>query len=169
MDGATFLAHPADPGPPDPRFPVGVGAAGGLHTLLPSYALLADTPVFDGRVDCHIQGVVRGLVDDRQDRRRFSLELAEARAVDADRAAARRVCAELPRGGRIKLSDYTAVAARTTLRSGFRYQLQARLKPLRGHANPGGFDYRRWLFCHRILATGYLREMQPAALRGIVD
>lgn len=138
--------------------------AGGLHTLLPSYALLADTPVFDERVDCDIQGVVRGLVDERQDRRRFSLELVQARAVDSDHAAARQICGGLPRGGRIKLSDYTAVAARTTLRSGFRYQLQARLKPLHGHANPGGFDYRRWLFRHRILSTGYLREKQPVAL-----
>ncbi len=138
--------------------------AGGLHTLLPSYVLLAETPVFDERIDCHIEGVVRGLVDDRQDRRRFSLELVEARAVDADQAAARRVCGELPEDGRIKLSDYTAVAARTTLRSGFRYRLQARLKPLHGHANPGGFDYRRWLFRHRLLSTGYLREAQPVAL-----
>lgn len=138
--------------------------AGGLHTLLPAYAVLADTPVFDERVDCHLKGVVRGLVDDRPDRRRFSLELVQAWAVDTDHPAARRVCDELPRGGRVKLSDYTAAEARAPLRSGFRYQLQARLKPLRGHANPGGFDYRRWLFRHRILSTGYLREMQPVAL-----
>ncbi|HER35025.1 MAG TPA: DNA internalization-related competence protein ComEC/Rec2, partial [Halothiobacillaceae bacterium] len=31
------------------------------------------------------------------------------------------------------------------------------------HLNPGGFDYRRWLFRHRIIASGYLRE-PPKAL-----
>ncbi len=36
--------------------------------------------------------------------------------------------------------------------------LVARLKPPHGFANPGGFDYERWLFQQGILATGYVRE-----------
>lgn len=41
---------------------------------------------------------------------------------------------------------------------GERWQLQVRLKAAHGYANPGGFDYQRWLFAHRIRATGYIRK-----------
>jgi competence protein ComEC len=44
------------------------------------------------------------------------------------------------------------------LRVGERRVLAARLKPPHGFANPGGFDYERWLFQNGILATGYVRE-----------
>ncbi|MFW6020947.1 MAG: DNA internalization-related competence protein ComEC/Rec2 [Guyparkeria sp.] len=79
-------------------------------------------------------------------------------------ALAARVCRQLPVGGHLKLSDYSPTAERVELASGLRYALVARIKPLRGHANPGGFDYRRYLFRHRVLATGYLREHQPDRL-----
>jgi competence protein ComEC len=38
------------------------------------------------------------------------------------------------------------------------WQLAVRLKRPHGFANPGGFDYERWLFQQRIRATGYVRE-----------
>jgi competence protein ComEC len=38
------------------------------------------------------------------------------------------------------------------------WQLAVRLKRPHGFANPGGFDYERWLFQRRIRATGYVRE-----------
>jgi len=41
---------------------------------------------------------------------------------------------------------------------GERWQLAVRLKRPHGFANPGGFDYERWLFQQRIRATGYVRE-----------
>ena len=41
---------------------------------------------------------------------------------------------------------------------GERWALGARLKPPHGFANPGGFDYERWLFQQGLLATGYVRE-----------
>ena len=44
------------------------------------------------------------------------------------------------------------------LRLGQRWRLQVRLKPPRGFANPGGFDYGRWLFARGIGATGYVRR-----------
>jgi len=44
------------------------------------------------------------------------------------------------------------------LRVGERWRLTARLKPPHGFANPGGFDYERWLFQQGIKATGYVRE-----------
>jgi competence protein ComEC len=40
---------------------------------------------------------------------------------------------------------------------GERWQLLLRVKPPRGLANPGGFDYERWLFAQRFDATGYVR------------
>jgi competence protein ComEC len=41
---------------------------------------------------------------------------------------------------------------------GDRWQLAVRLKRPHGNANPGGFDYERWLFQQRISATGYVRD-----------
>ena len=43
------------------------------------------------------------------------------------------------------------------LRAGENWQLRVRLKPPRGLANPGGFDYERWLFSQQFAATGYVR------------
>lgn len=40
---------------------------------------------------------------------------------------------------------------------GERWRLAVRLKRPYGLSNPGGFDYERWLFQHRIRATGYVR------------
>lgn len=42
--------------------------------------------------------------------------------------------------------------------AGERWRLAVRLKRPHGFANPGGFDYERWLFQQRIRATGYVRE-----------
>lgn len=141
-----------------------IGLAGALHTLVPVAALVDRTPVFADRVDCRLTGKVAGLVDDRLDRRRFTFVVHAGRAADPDDREADRVCRQLHPAGRLKLSDYTPPSERVELVAGGRYDLKARLKPLRGHANPGGFDYRRYLFRHQILATGYLRERQPTDL-----
>ncbi|WP_322522096.1 DNA internalization-related competence protein ComEC/Rec2 [Guyparkeria halophila] len=141
-----------------------IGVAGALHTLVPVAILVDRTPVFADRVDCQLKGKVVGLVDDRVDRRRLTFAVQTARAVDPDDRGAARVCQRLLPGGRLKLSDYTPPPGRVELIPGVRYDLKARIKPLRGHANPGGFDYRRYLFRHQILATGYLRERQPIDL-----
>jgi len=47
---------------------------------------------------------------------------------------------------------------RTAPVSGDRWQLAVRLKQPHGYANPGGFDYERWLLQQRIRATGYVRN-----------
>lgn len=41
---------------------------------------------------------------------------------------------------------------------GERWRFAVRLKRPYGMANPGGFDYERWLFQRRIRATGYVRD-----------
>lgn len=57
--------------------------------------------------------------------------------------------------GKVRLSWY-----RTDQRPalGERWQLAVRLKRPHGYANPGGFDYERWLFQQRISASGYVRQ-----------
>lgn len=64
--------------------------------------------------------------------------------------------------GRVRLSWYGNAAP--PLHVGERWRLVVRLKPPHGFANPGGFDYERWLFQHAIKATGYVRD-DPANLR----
>jgi len=139
--------------------------AGLLHTLSAAGTQLAQTPSFDQRIDCLIAGRVAGLVDAAPDRQRFRLVVREATPLAADDALAARVCEPGLAGTRLRLSDYRRGEARVPLVAGHRYRLVARLKPLHGHANSGGFDYRRWLFRHRIVATGYLRE-PPVAQPG---
>ncbi|MFI9652152.1 DNA internalization-related competence protein ComEC/Rec2 [Guyparkeria halopsychrophila] len=141
-----------------------ISLAGALHTLVPVSTLVEQTPVFGDRVDCRLEGAVVGLVDDRADRRRFTFSVHAARAAHPDDRVATRVCQQLLPSGRLKLSDYTRPPERIELVAGVGYDLIARLKPLRSHANPGGFDYRRYLFRHQILATGYLRDRQPIVL-----
>lgn len=48
------------------------------------------------------------------------------------------------------------------LRAGERWQLVIRAKRPNGLSNPGGFDYERWLFAERILATGYVRGQEQS-------
>lgn len=55
------------------------------------------------------------------------------------------------------------------LHAGERWQLRVRLKQPHGFSNPGSFDYERWLFAHRIRATGYVRHAQDAVLLQAAD
>jgi competence protein ComEC len=55
--------------------------------------------------------------------------------------------------GLVRLSWYREAPP---LRVGERWRLSVRLKPPHGFANPGGFDYERWLFQEGIRATGHV-------------
>lgn len=57
--------------------------------------------------------------------------------------------------GKVRLGNYAVIE---TLEDGERWRLALRLKRPRGFSNPGGFDYERWLFAQRIIATGYIRK-----------
>ncbi len=61
----------------------------------------------------------------------------------------------LPFRGLVRLSWYDAS---TTIHAGERWRFPVRLKPRHGYANPGGFDFERWLFEQGIKATGNLRR-----------
>ena len=58
---------------------------------------------------------------------------------------------------KIRLGWY---ASKQALDPGQLWRLQVRLKRARGYANPGGFDYERWLFARGIQATGYVRPWE---------
>ena len=65
----------------------------------------------------------------------------------------------LPPPPRVLLRWYQA--RDVALRPGQWLALRVRLKPPGGYANPGGFDFPRWLLQHRIRATGYVRGPLP--------
>ncbi len=97
-----------------------------------------------------LRGTVVGLpvADDRQVR--FRLRVEEAR-VDGRPV-------EVPRTVRLGWFG----AAGDAIRPGERWQLMARLSQPRGWANPGGFDFPRWLFREGIGATGQVLGEQGA-------
>lgn len=64
---------------------------------------------------------------------------------------------ERPWQGRVRLSWY---AGANVVKTGDRWRMVVRLKRPRGFANPGIFDYERWLFARGILATGYPRPRE---------
>lgn len=64
---------------------------------------------------------------------------------------------------KILLNDYTGL----TFTPGEHWQLLVRLKRPHGFANPGGFDYERWLFQEGISATGYIRVAAGPAAPGL--
>jgi competence protein ComEC len=69
--------------------------------------------------------------------------------------AARKGRKDLEFRGRARLSWYGNPPDLTV---GERWQLRVVLKPPHGFANPGGFDYERWLFQQGLKATGHVRD-----------
>jgi competence protein ComEC len=96
--------------------------------------------------DVTVQGVVQGLPERNASQRlRFRFQLERYRSAGVWHELA------LP----VRVSWYREAPA---LVPGERWQLVLRLKRPRGLANPGGFDYERWLFAHNLRATAYVRE-----------
>jgi competence protein ComEC len=58
--------------------------------------------------------------------------------------------------GRIRLAYYGT--PNTPIRAGAQIRFNAKLKRPHGFVNPGAFDYERWLFHHRITASGYVKS-----------
>ncbi len=98
-----------------------------------------------------VQGVVAGLVDEREGVKRFQFQ------PEPDING-------LPK--RLRLTWYNAP---DSLAPGQGYRLFVKLKPPHGVANPGGFDYERWLAVNRIGATGYVRAKPKPVRRPDLD
>jgi competence protein ComEC len=64
----------------------------------------------------------------------------------------------IPFNGLVRLTWYDDAQP---LRAGERWRLSVRLKPRHGMANPGTFDFERWLFEQGVKATGSLRRGEP--------
>jgi len=94
--------------------------------------------------DLELTGRIAGLPGDSGGARRFLLQVEGATAAGE----------EISLDGIVRLRWYRDAP---TLSAGERWRLTARLKPPHGFANPGGFDYERWLFQQGIVATGYVR------------
>ena len=132
------------------RLPVAL-AGGFLWTL--AWVACGAPPGYDvawNERDLLAEGVVASLPERRGEALRF--ELVVETLVAGGRS--------LPAPGRVRLSWRTATQS---LGLGERWRLQVRLKPPRGLANPGGFDYEAWLFRAGIAATGYVVESSDNA------
>jgi len=142
------------------RLPVAV-AGGFLWTLawLVCFGPAAYQADWDAR-DLQAEGVVASLPEQRGEAVRLELRVHVLRS-------GKRI---LPVPGRVRLSWRLQKDAAAP-RLGERWRLQIRLKPPRGFANPGGFDYEAWLLRAGIAATGYVvadgdnvRLSEPAGL-----
>lgn len=122
---------------------------GATLAMLSVQARLADRlpPEFDGRI-FDVTGRVESLVERDGERMRFEFLIEQAWQGESE--------VQLPRHVRLSLFDEIGLAA------GDRWALRVKLRTPRGFANPGGFDYERWLFAEGIGATGYVREARRA-------
>ncbi len=109
--------------------------------------------------DVELSGQVVGVPARERWRVRFELIVERARRA---RCPAGLEALPVAPGARLRLSWYRTDR---TPRSGERWRMTARLRAPRGFANPGGFDYERYLYRRGIAATGYLRS--DAAARRI--
>ncbi len=98
----------------------------------------------DGRVVL-IVGVIADLVEERTQSIRFLIKPEHIDGYDR------------PLPDKIRLSWYRD---RHRPQAGERWQLLVKLKKPSAFQNPGGFDYRRWLFVQGIGATGYVKQAQ---------
>ncbi|MFP4130352.1 MAG: ComEC/Rec2 family competence protein, partial [Halorhodospira sp.] len=128
-----------------------LGAAWALASA--SWLAAHQLPAGAGEVDARLAGRIVGIPEVEDDHTAF--ELRPQRVLDGS----------LPRPlpHRIRLRWYGDAPA---LRPGERWHLSLRLQPPDGFLNPAGFDYQRWLFRHRIGATGYVREPGAAERAG---
>lgn len=130
-----------------------IALAAGLAWAAFSACTLLCAPFPDefARKDLVVEGRIHDLPDADLRRSRFLLQVEQLR--DAERP--------LDFSGLIRLSWYRDVPP---LRAGQRWRLHVRLKPAHGFANPGGFDFERWLFAQGIGATGSVRLGERAVL-----
>ncbi len=99
-----------------------------------------------------VTGVVAGLPERDEHKTRFLLVLEQACQIEPG------LCESLARP-QVRISWYRDAPL---IRAGQRWRLRVKLREPRGFMNPGGFDYEKWLFQQRIIATGYVRNAETA-------
>lgn len=120
------------------------GAAGFLWTLCWVAPAQMQLPAQLQGLDLDVEGWIVSLPRSYSRSTQFQLEVS--RLQQGDRT--------IPYAGQIRLNWYNDAPL---LQVGDRWRLTVRLQRPRGLANPGGFDYERWLFSAGIHATGYVR------------
>ncbi|MFB1487848.1 MULTISPECIES: DNA internalization-related competence protein ComEC/Rec2 [unclassified Thiocapsa] len=112
--------------------------------------LLLCSPLPDAlaRAPLVVEGRVASIPTDSGLARRFLFEVERARH-EGER---------IPFTGLVRLSWYDDAPP---LRAGEQWRLPVRLKPRHGFANPGTFNFERWLFEQGVQATGNLRRGEP--------
>jgi competence protein ComEC len=95
-----------------------------------------------------VEGRIASIPADSGLARRFLFEVEQSRHAGEP----------VPFTGLVRLSWYEDAPP---LRAGERWRLPVRLKPRHGLANPGTFDFERWLFEQGVTATGNLRRGEP--------
>ncbi|QVL48413.1 MAG: DNA internalization-related competence protein ComEC/Rec2 [Thiocapsa sp.] len=95
-----------------------------------------------------VEGRIASIPTDSGLARRFLFEVERARHEGE----------HIPFTGLVRLSWYDDAPP---LRAGEQWRLPVRLKPRHGFANPGTFDFERWLFEQGVQATGNLRRGEP--------
>ncbi len=91
-----------------------------------------------------VRGRVISLPERYPDRVRFAFHVLELIDPEGKRRAS---------PGKVRLSWYGRTVP---IHAAEHWQLRVRLKRPHSLANPGGFDYERWLFQHRLRAVGYV-------------
>lgn len=127
---------------------VGVCLAG-VHG---KHALSLRLPASDADVVHQVRGHVLGLPEPGEDAVRFAFRVESGEGASAWLA-----------GRDLQLGWFVQGAGPApVLEPGSRWRLALRLRPPRGVANPGGFDFERRALERRLTATGYVLEGQPA-------
>ena len=132
------------------------GLAGFLWALIGVAPSPSQLPAELESVDLWAEGWVASIPETFYRSTRFQLAVGELRHGNT----------RLPLTGRLRLSWYNTPPP---LQVGDKWGLTVRLKRPRGLANPGSFDYERWLFVNGIAAQGYVRDypeprlLEPAA------
>jgi competence protein ComEC len=95
--------------------------------------------------DILVEGYIEGLAEAEGRVLRFTFNVLRSVSIDGKQIK-----------GRVRVSDYRKQAIDP--RPGEAWRLLLRVKPPHGFSNPAGFDYEKWLFSQRIVATAYIRN-----------
>ena len=136
------------------RLPVFIFMAGFAWTgLLTSHQLAMTLPQALAGQNMIVDGHIDGLPERDGRVVRFNLIVFRSDLVDGKQVK-----------GRIRVSDYRLNSIDP--QPGEAWRLLLRVKSPHGFSNPAGFDYEKWLFSQRIIATAYIRDIEQTSTAG---
>lgn len=104
-----------------------------------------------------VTGRVTGIPTVRKEGIRFLLDVHSARFAENAKQEMN-VASSVGLQGIVRLGWFRQAQA---IQAGEWWQLKVKLKRPSGFMNPAGFDYEKWLFTQKIIATGYVRKSKP--------